>query len=380
MSGLIEIPDFGRVTLVDQPLDGIANKGRIAKQRVAIGIGVAHRLDLVMQRLRRSPAELTKRISFQDVQHLTDRDTAGTRRRRRDHVIAAVIALDRGAFARPVALQIFQLDDSAAGPARPDDGGGGLATIETGRALPSDQAQCVGEVALHQPLACNKGLSIVEEDLAGRSKFPEVVGRRGQHVDVALIQDESAFGQFNRGPDQRGARHRAVFLARILQTRHSAGDANREPADRAQAVDDVAVLVEVHVRPRGARRRLAKIEERLSSVGKADRHEAAAAEIAGGRIDHRERISDRDRRIDRATATLENVDANLCRKMLRRDHHGLLGGHGPHRGGVGGWNHDHRPEASEQANDQAVKPHQPSQGVEPTKASFQPSPQSSQRI
>jgi len=37
-------------------------------------------------------------------------------------VIAAVIALDRDAFARPVALQIFQVDDATAGLARLDDG------------------------------------------------------------------------------------------------------------------------------------------------------------------------------------------------------------------------------------------------------------------
>jgi hypothetical protein len=115
----------------------------------------------------------------------------------------------------------------------------------------------------------------------------------------------------------------------------------------------------------GLAARGAKIKERLSSIGKPDRHEAAAAEIAGGRIDHRERIADRNGRIDRAAAALENVDPDFRRKVLRRDDHGLFCGHGPHRGGIGSGNPNYR----RQAGDQDVKP---------TKADFQLSPQSSQ--
>jgi hypothetical protein len=107
-------------------------------------------------------------------------------------------------------------------------------------------------------------------------------------------------------------------------------------ADRAQAFDDMSVLVEEHVAARGTWRLLAKIEEGLTPIGKLDGHEAAAAEIAGGRIDHGERISDRDRSIDGIAATLENVDPDIGRKVLCRDHHAMFGGHGPLGGGVGG--------------------------------------------
>jgi hypothetical protein len=37
---------------------------------------VAHRLDFVMQRLRGSPTQLPEWISFQNVQHLADGNTA----------------------------------------------------------------------------------------------------------------------------------------------------------------------------------------------------------------------------------------------------------------------------------------------------------------
>jgi hypothetical protein len=45
---------------------------------------------------------------------------------------------------------------------------------------------------------------------------------------------------------------------------------------------------------------------------------------------------------------LENVYPDLGRKVLRTDHHPLFSGHGSHRGGVGGWNHNHRPKAGNQ--------------------------------
>ena len=107
-----------------------------------------------------------------------------------------------------------------------------------------------------------------------------------------------------------------------------------------QAFDDVSVLVEVHVPARRTRGLLSKIEEGLSSIGKPDRHEAAAAQIAGGRIDHGQGISHRDSRIDRTAAALENVDTDLGRKVLCGDHHALFGGHGPRRGGIGGRAHN----------------------------------------
>ena len=49
-------------------------------------------------------------------------------------------------------------------------------------------------------------------------------------LDVALVQDKSVFGQFDRRLDQRFQRHRSVPVSGIFQTRHSAGDANRQPA------------------------------------------------------------------------------------------------------------------------------------------------------
>ena len=55
-----------------------------------------------------------------------------------------------------------------------------------------------------------------------------------------------------------------------------------------------------------------------------DQHEAAAADIAGARIAHCERKTDRDCGIHRVAALLQNVDTDARRAWLLRHHHAVL--------------------------------------------------------
>ena len=226
--------------------------------------------------------------------------------------------------------------NSAAAPACPDDGLRRPASVETSDASLPDQSQGFCEFGLHQPLPGRKWLSVGEENFGRRRKFLEILGRGREHVHVALIQQKSGLSQFDGGIYQRGARHRPELFARMFQTGHGAGNADGEPARRAQPLDDVAVLVQEHVARRRTGRFLTKVEKLFSAIGKQDGHEAAAAEIAGGRIDHGQRISHRDRSIDRIAAALEDVDADPGRKVLGRDHHGFFRGHGSGRRRMGG--------------------------------------------
>jgi hypothetical protein len=56
-----------------------------------------------------------------------------------------------------------------------------------------------------------------------------------------------------------------------------------------------------------------------------DDHESAATEIAGARIGHGHRKADGDRRIDRITASLQDIGADLRRQRLLRHRHAVLG-------------------------------------------------------
>ena len=60
------------------------------------------------------------------------------------------------------------------------------------------------------------------------------------------------------------------------------------------------------------------------AVGAVDQHEPAAADIAAARVDDGERVADRDRRIDRIAAGLQDAQPGLAGLVLRRDHHAAL--------------------------------------------------------
>ncbi len=73
---------------------------------------------------------------------------------------------------------------------------------------------------------------------------------------------------------------------------------------------------------------LTKIKEGGLAVFEADSHEAAAANIAGCRINDRQRVADRHCCINRIAAVLQHVHTNLRSQMLSGDHHAVLGFHG----------------------------------------------------
>ena len=81
-------------------------------------------------------------------------------------------------------------------------------------------------------------------------------------------------------------------------------------------------------------RGLAEIDERLPPVGQVDRHEPAAADIAAAGVDDGERIADRNRRIDRVAAGLEDVHPDFGGQPMRRYHHPVLGLNFGRRNGI----------------------------------------------
>ena len=100
------------------------------------------------------------------------------------------------------------------------------------------------------------------------------------------------------------------FVPKRLSDLRHAGDrarhADREMPDAA-AVGGLAVRVEVHVARRCQRRHLAVVDRRVAAVGEVHHHEAAAADVAGARIRHREREADRDRGVDRVAARPQDL-------------------------------------------------------------------------
>ncbi len=120
------------------------------------------------------------------------------------------------------------------------------------------------------------------------------------------------FGQFDGRGDHFLARLGAVFAQRQFHARHGARHADRQVATGAQIGHDVAVLVEVHIGGRRQRGFFAEIEEGLAPVRQLNGHETAATEVARRGINHRQRITDGDRRIDGVTAAFQYIDTDMA--------------------------------------------------------------------
>ena len=91
-------------------------------------------------------------------------NAARARRRRGDHVVAAVIAFDGCQLTGLVAVQVLLRDQAFAGLARCHDGTADPALVEAVGAPLGDFAQGLGELMLHELLAYLERLAVVEED------------------------------------------------------------------------------------------------------------------------------------------------------------------------------------------------------------------------
>jgi hypothetical protein len=188
---------------------------------------------------------------------------------------------------------------------------------------------------LHQPLAGAEGLAAVKKDRRARRVLPQGIGGDVEHFNIAVIEHEAVLGQGHGGRDQRGAGQGAVFFARHFQAGDGAGHGDGVMAAGARSMNDLALRIQIHIAGGRQRRGFAEIKKGLAAVGELQGHEAAAAEIARRRIDHRQRIADGDRGIDRVATLFENRDADLAGQMLGSDHHAVLRRHRRSGGGAG---------------------------------------------
>ena len=141
--------------------------------------------------------------------------------------------------------------------------------------------------------------------------------RARQRIGDIVLDRDAVARKLDRGRDQFGERElsRAVFRVREREPGHRAGHADRERGLARLARVGVALLVEEDVARGRGRRGLAIVDRDVDvAVGEVDHHVAAAADIAGARIGHREREAGRDRGIDRVAA----LAAGCRRRCARR--------------------------------------------------------------
>ena len=126
----------------------------------------------------------------------------------------------------------------------------------------------------------------------------------------------------------------------MFEPHDGAGHAGGAGAVEAAIGDGFAVGVEEHRGGRGARGGFAKVDEPvpaafLRCVGEVQGHEPATADIAAARVHDRQRVTDRDRRIDCVAAPAQDVRAHFGGEALGGHDHTALPLDGRGGGGLG---------------------------------------------
>ncbi len=223
---------------------------------------------------------------------------------------------------------------------------------------------------MHQRVATLERDTVGFQENLGRSRPANEARLRTRKRVGEFVVDRKAFAREpDRGRDQlrQGEFARAVSLMRERESRDRAGHADTERRVARLPGVGLAFLVEEGFARHRGRRGLAIVDgDRLVARRQMHQHEAAAADVAGLRMRHRERESDRNRGIDRVAAGFEDIDADTGRELLLARHHAVFGddrkkacriGEDRRRRGRGGLTPRRRRDDNEQSANQPTEAH-----------------------
>ena len=343
-------PQLGRIPLGSEPLDGDRRvEVGVAEMERAVGEGAAHRFGHDMEVLRGTETGVGEFVALQDVQHFDQRDAAGTRGRHRDDLVAAVLAADGLAHLRFVRREVFVGDEAVVGFHLRDQQVGRAAGVEAGGAVLQDPLQGVGEVRLPQDLAGLVGHAVLRElRHRGRILLHPVEHAR-QRSGEAVRNREALPGEFHRRAHQPLPGKAAALFPGEMQPGDGARHSHRAVAQVVEFEGVLAVL-QPHLRGRRGRRHLAEVVGDRIAGGRAVHQEAAAADVPGGRMGHRQREGGGHRGVHRVPPFPEDRGADLGGRMVLRDDHAVAGADGDAAGfrGLRGERRRRQPEGQPQ--------------------------------
>ncbi|MCY1178832.1 hypothetical protein D9M73_192040 [compost metagenome] len=114
---------------------------------------------------------------------------------------------------------------------------------------------------------------------------------------------------------------------RLPQAHYRTGYACGACPDQAEVLDDLALVVQVHVARGGLGRNFAVVEEVRLAIDKQG-HEAATADITGLWVSHRQGEGGRYCRVHRVAALFQNIGGHLCTILIGGGHRAALQGGG----------------------------------------------------
>ncbi len=311
---------LGDVGGVEELGDGVVDVVGVAEVGVAVGVEAAHGFGFVVVGGGGAGAAALVAGGVEDAEHLEDADAAGAGRGRGDDVVAVVVAFEGLALDGVVVAEVGEGDQASVGGFGGGDLLGGLAVVEAGCALLRDAGEGLGELGLLEGVVPGVFMAVAEEDAFGLGVFGEGVGVVVEGVGLPLGDGEAVRGELDGGLEERGPGGVAVSGVGECEAADGSGNAGGAPAVDG-VLGGVALGVEVHVVRGLCGGGLAEVDEGGASVGEADEHEAAAAEVAGEGMGDGEGEADSHGGIDGVATGFEDGDADVGRERLLGDDH-----------------------------------------------------------
>ena len=335
---------------------------RIAQMLGAVRVGAAFGFDQEMRRGGRADAQRLHVVRLQHVEQLHQQHAAGRWRRHGNDLEAPVGAAHGVAPLGPVSLQVLVANEAVAALHLGDEQIRRSAGVEAVAALVAHALQRRRQVRLPEHVAGGVGAAVGlgELGLAGGVAF-EPLPVPGELARQVLGERETVLRQPDRRRERLLPRQRAVPRQHREQAVHRARHADRQVRGRGAPGHHVAVRVQVHVAAGPSGRDFAVIVHGDAPVGQAQHHEAAAAEVAGGGMRHRQGEAHGNRRVHGVAAAFQDVQADLGGQRRARRHHAAFAHHGF---GDGRWFHGGAGGGDEQrrranAEPRGAKPHCP---------------------
>ena len=314
------------IGLVHQPVQRHGAEIRIAHVLLPVRVAALEHLAEQVQLLRRIGRHRRHVELLEHVERLEHNGAARGRRRRGDHLIAAVAAAHRLQLARLEAAQILRVQHAARGAHGGDDRRRHRPLVKAVAALRRDAAQRRRQLRVAEDIPDLQRRAVRPAVKTGAGAvFFHVLAVRAQIAIEDRGDDKAFLRQADGGRQHPGRGHRAPALKRAQQPGGVAGDGHSLAAADVLLVRGAAVRQHaVHRGRSAARRRLAEIEKpAVAGLHGAEHQKAAAAETVGVRLADAEREADGHRRIDGVAARGEDLPPGAARLPAPgRDHAG----------------------------------------------------------
>ncbi len=230
--------------------------------------------------------------------------------------IAFVLGAQDLADFRLVLGEIVEGDETTEPRHIVDQHAGGFAGIELSSAVRGDALESGGEFRLTESISGLKHFAVVQKDPAADGEELETRVFYFEFVGKPFADRKAIFGKANGWGHYVRELHRAIGFQSESEAGDGSWDSDGFVANDRRFLVELAIFADIHVARGFARSSFAIVQESRFTIGKANQHEAAAADVSRRGLDDGQRKSHGNGGVHSVTATLEDLHAGLGAKLL----------------------------------------------------------------